>query len=141
MKKIKPVFLAVLVGCSCAFVLFTEFEERTEVAIAGNAVAVQIGVFTKEENAFKMSDAYGGIVQNDGGIYRVYYSVLSKDENIEFITNYLDSNGVNYYLKKITLDDDILSEAIKYEEMMQKTSEDAKIAINKELLEMYEDVI
>lgn len=141
MKKLRPVFLAVLIGCTCAFVLFREVEEMTLTKVEGNAVAVQIGVFTKEENALNMSHTYGGIVTNDGGIYRVYYSVLSKDDNIEFITNYLDQNGINYYLKKITLEDDVLNMGAEYEVLMQSTNDESKMAINKELLKMYEDVI
>ena len=141
MKKFRPVVLAVIIGCTCAFILFKQVEEKTLVKVEGNAVAIQIGVFTKEENARNMSKTYGGIVTNDGEVYRVYYSVLSNDDNIEFMTNHLKSNGINYYLKKITLDEEILDKSAEYETLMKSTNAESKMTINKELLEMYEEVI
>lgn len=141
MKKISPVVLAVLVGCACALFLFRKVEEKTVTHIEGNAVAVQIGVFTKKENALKMSENYGGIVTEDDGLYRVYYSVLSKDDNINFITKYLNEVGISYYLKKITLSDEMLNKMSEYETLMEKTNDKAKMTVNDELLKIYEDVI
>lgn len=142
MKKFKPIIFAVLIGCTCAFFLFKKVEEETLVETYGNAIAVQIGVFTKRENAVNMKDSYGGIVLEDGGIYRVYYSILNRDSNIEYVTQYLDEKGINYYLKKVNIDDEILDKSESYEELMSKTKGvDAKLSINDELLKMYGAVI
>ena len=141
MKKLRPVILAVIIGCTCAYFLFNEVENSTIREVNGNAVAIQIGVFTKEENALNMQKTYGGIITNDDGLYRVYYSILSKDDNIEFVTNYLRNEGINYYLKKITIDEEALDESEEYEKLMSSTSEKSKMTINDELLKMYEGVI
>jgi len=141
MKKILPVVLAVITGCTCAFILFKKVEKETILETPENAVAIQIGVFTKKENAIAMSENYGGLVLEDEGVYRVYYSVLSKSDNIDFITNYLKNNGINYYIKKITLSDETLDKLSEYEELMEKTKDTAKITVNKELLKIYEEVI
>ena len=71
----------------------------------------------------------------------MYYSILSKDDNIEFVTNYLRNEGINYYLKKITIDEEALDESEEYEKLMSSTSEKSKMTINNELLKMYEGVI
>ena len=90
MKKLKPVFLAVIVGCTCALVLFKTVERQTIKDVdKHNAIAVQIGVFKDADNANKMMDNYGGLVFKDNDLYRVYYSILNNDENIDFITGYL----------------------------------------------------
>lgn len=141
MKKLKPVFLAVIVGCTCAFVLFKTVEKRTVVDTKHNAVAIQIGVFKDAENANKMTDNYGGLVFKDDDLYRVYYSILNNDENIEFMTDYLSSKGINYYLKSIKVEDTLIDKSYKYETMMCKTNDESKLSINEELLNMYKEVV
>lgn len=141
MKKLKPVLLAVLVGCGCAFYLFKNVESKTIVPNKYNAVAIQIGVFKDADNAESMSKTHGGMVFKDDDLYRVYYSILNKDENIEFMTNYLITKGINYYLKDVHVDEDALTNSREYEIMMTKTNDDSKLAINEELLNMYKEVI
>lgn len=134
MKKLYPVFFAVLIGCSCAFFLFKEVEKNTVNAETGNAVAIQIGVFKDSENANKMKNTYGGIVFEENGLYRVYYSILNKDENIEFITNYLSDRGINYYLKSVTLKDEVLNQSFEYETLMSKTNKESKLSDRKSVV-------
>lgn len=141
MKKLYPVFFAVLIGCGFAFFIFNKVEGKTINKNTGNAVAVQIGVFKDLTNAEKMRDNLGGIVFEDDGIYRVYYSILNKDENIEFITNYLSKKGINYYLKSINLDNKVLDKFYEYENIMVKTNEESKLSINEELLNIYKEVV
>ena len=141
MRKFMPVILAVIVGTTCAFMLFRSVEKATIVDTGGNAIAIQIGVFTKRENAEAMRDNYGGVVQEDEGLYRVYYSVLCRDDNINFVTEYLDSEGINYYLKKVTLTDEVLDKVDEYEELMEKTSNKSKMNVNEEILKMYKEVV
>ena len=141
MKKIRPTLLAVLVGCSCAFYLFKNVEKKTLVETRYNAVAVQIGVFKDADNAQKMSNTYGGLVFEDDDLYRVYYSILNKDENIDFITNYLSEKGINFYLRDLRLNEDTLADGQEIEAMMTKTKGESKLAINEELLNMYKEVV
>ena len=141
MKKIRPTLLAVLVGCSCAFYLFKNVEKKTLVETRYNAVAVQIGVFKDADNAQKMSNTYGGLVFEDDDLYRVYYSILNKDENIDFITNYLSEKGINYYLRDLRLNEDTLADGQEIEAIMTITKGESKLAINEELLNMYKEVV
>ncbi len=140
MKKIKPVLLAVFVGCTCAFYLFKNVESKTA-APKYNAVAIQIGVFKDPENAHALSETHGGLVFQDDDLYRVYYSILNIDENIDFMTEHLDSLGINYYLKDLMVSDEALANSKEYELMMEKTKGEAKLAINEEILNMYKEVV
>lgn len=141
MKKMRPILLAVIVGCTCAFYLFKNVESKTIIEPKYNAVAIQIGVFKDAENAETMSKTYGGAVFETDDLYRVYYSILNKDENIEFMTEYLTDKGINYFLKDIRIDDETLNEMREYEMMMTKTNGESKLAINEELLNKYKEVI
>lgn len=141
MKKLRPVFLAVVVGCSFAFILFKTVEVSTDKDDTHNAVAIQIGVFTDEENALAMTKSYGGLVFRDDDLYRVYYSILNNDENISFMTGYLDEKGINYYLKNIRVEDDIIDKSYKYETMMKSTNKESKLSLNTELLNIYKEVV
>lgn len=141
MKRLKPVVLAVLVGCACAFFLFREVEDSTSIKSKGNAVAIQIGVFKSADNAEAMRETYGGMVFEDGDVYRVYYSILNKDDNIDFMINYLTDKGINYYLKSISLDEEVLDSGLEYETLMSKTKDEAKISINEQILKFYKEVV
>ena len=139
MKKFMPVIYAIIVGGICALFLFKKVESVNSLALDGNATAVQIGVFTKRENAVNMTVKLGGIVIEDDGLYRVYYSVLSKGENIDYITKKLKEKGINYYLKRITLNNNLLEKIKKYDGLMENTNDDIKEEINSQALKAYED--
>lgn len=139
MKKIFPVLLAVVVGGICALFLFKRVESVNSLVLDGNATAVQIGVFTKEENAKAMAIKYGGIVKKDEDLFRVYYSVLSKEKNINYITKLLKEKGINYYLKRITLKESELEKLNKYESLMEKANNEMKSQVNSQMLKAYEE--
>lgn len=141
MKKLYPIFLAIIIGCGLAFFIFRKVEKNTFESEEGNAVAVQIGVFKTLENANKMKENYGGVVFEDEGLYRVYYSILNRDENIEFIKDYLNKKGINYYLKDLNLNNDVIKESDEYETLMTKTNEESKLSINEKLLNIYKEVV
>jgi hypothetical protein len=141
MKKLKPIFLAIIIGCTCAYFMFKSVEKNTLNDVNYNAVAVQIGVFKDSANATKMQEMYGGKVFKDEDVYRVYYSILKNTNNIEFITNYLSSNGINYYLRNIEVDESILDKSSEYEILMAKTNDESKLTINKELLSLYDEEV
>lgn len=141
MKKMMPFILAVLVGCTCSYLLFRKIESDTLLDASGNAIAVQIGVFNNIANAEAMRELHGGVIFQDDDLFRVYYSILNQDVNIDFITGYLSEKGVNYYLKKITVDEDLIDESYEYEKLMASTNEQSKLTINKKLLKLYKEVI
>ena len=141
MKKLWPVVTAVLIGSILAFLIFRGVESNTKIEEKGNAVAVQIGVFTNKENAEAMKESIGGIILEDDGLYRVYYSILRNMHNVDYITNYLQNIGVSYYLKRITVNEIAVNKIDDMETIMIKTNGDAKIETNKILLGNIKEVI
>ncbi|HBA37372.1 MAG TPA: hypothetical protein DCY94_01485 [Firmicutes bacterium] len=140
-KSFKPVLLAVSIGCASAFVIFRSVEQTTIVAAPGNAVAIQLGVFKDENTALAMQEKCGGEVFNTDGVYRLYFAILSSDDNIDFVKSYLKEQGISYYLKTLSIDGKKLKEGIEYESVMKKSSKSARLSLNKELLNMYKEVI
>ena len=141
MKKNLPVILAVVVGIGCAFILFKDVKKDDIEEFQSNAKAIQIGAFIEEDKAQKMVLRLGGDIVEDGDIYRIYYGVLSNDENINFMTTYLKENGIYYYIKDLMLTDEKLESIQEYEKLMLKSKNEEKLEINKKLLERYKEVM
>ena len=140
MKKLKPIFMALFLGTLFAFIIFNESTKDTYAYQSYNALIIQIGVFTKEEYALDMCKKYGGIISYEDNVYKVYFSILSRETNIDFIRDYLNNMKINYYLKKAYIDDRLLSMINNYEEAMEKSSDDkTKLEINNEILKIYKD--
>lgn len=140
MKKLKPIFMALFLGTLFAFIIFNESTKDTYAYQSYNVLIIQTGVFTKEEYALDMCKKYGGIISYEDNVYKVYFSILSKESNIDFIRDYLSKKNINYYLKKAYIDDKLLFKISSYEEAMEKSGDDnTKLEINNEILKIYKD--
>lgn len=115
-------------------------ENVTPVMSESNTIkAFQVGAFTSKETAEKEALSKSGKVITDGQYYYVYVAILSDQENIDKMINYLDEKNYYYYLKNINLSSEFKIELSKYEELMkQTTSHIAFLELNKRVLEMYE---
>ena len=135
-KMLIVVFLAILFGGVCSFMIF-----RTLVK-ADNAyeefVAFQIGVYTDYDNAVKVADRNNGIVVEDG-YFRVYVTFLRNEESILKMEKYFSEIGLNYYKKEILIDKKFGDDLYTYEDMILKSSSDTFNTINKEILKVFED--
>lgn len=140
-KNLKPVLLASVVGCASALAIFRVVEDNTLSTPPGNVIAIQLGVFKDEAAALEMKEKCGGEIFEESGIYRLYYSILKNDDNIEFVKTYLNEQGISYYLKPLNLSKSVLKEGEEYETVMAKSKSDARLSINKELLNMYKEVV
>ena len=118
-KMLIVVFLAILFGGVCSFMIF-----RTLVK-ADNAyeefVAFQIGVYTDYDNAVKVADRNNGIVVEDG-YFRVYVTFLRNEESILKMEKYFSEIGLNYYKKEILIDKKFGDDIYTYEDMILKSS-------------------
>ena len=135
-KMLIVVFLAILFGGVCSFMIF-----RTLVK-ADNAyeefVAFQIGVYTDYDNAVKVADRNNGVVVEDG-YFRVYVTFLRNEESILKMEKYFSEIGLNYYKKEILIDKKFGDDIYTYEDMILKSSSDTFNTINKEILRVFED--
>lgn len=105
--------------------------------------AFQVGVYTSIDlaNTYK-SKHKNAIVIKDNELYRVYVAILRKENNIENMSNYLNKNNIDYYIRDINISDKNLKNTIdEYENIMSSDSEVVFLEINKMIMERYEESI
>lgn len=136
-KLIKPIFillLGILFGYYiCEIKLLDIFITKYK--------AFQVGVYTSLDAATIYSTKYkNATIIQDNELYRVYVAILKDKTNIENMSKYLDSEGIDYYLKDINIDDKNLKRLInEYENVMNSESEIVFLEINKLIMEKYKE--
>jgi len=140
MKKTLIIILyAISLGGGIAFYLFNKVViAKVEDEITVNAF--QIGAFTNYDNALKVADRNNGIVVNDHDIYRVYVAILNDTEAIDKLKNYYEEIGLNYYLKKISVDSNYIESIKNAQELLKKSSTDTYVVLNSEMLQKYKEM-
>ena len=104
-KTLIIILIAIMSGIVMGFIFYQRFEIN-EVVFAKqdySAKAVQVGVFSKLENALSIKDLYDGIIVNDENLYRVYINIIKDQEVLSIMKEYYNELGINYYLKDIEI--------------------------------------
>mgnify|MGYP004467470049 CR=1 FL=1 len=102
MKKLKKSIILIIIGIGIGY--YVCFSGSVENIFKKRYKAFQIGVFTDMGVATTYSSKYNNsIIVNDNELYRVYYAILKQDKNINTMSKYLDSLGIEYYLKDIEI--------------------------------------
>ena len=102
-KTLIIILIAIISGIVMGFIFYQRFEIN-EVVFAKqdySAKAVQVGVFSKLENALSIKDLYDGIIVNDENLYRVYINIIKDQEVLNIMKEYYNELGINDYLKDI----------------------------------------
>lgn len=104
-KTLIIILIAIISGIVMGFMFYQRFEIN-EVVFAKqdySAKAVQVGVFSKLDNALSIKDLYDGIIVNDENLYRVYINIIKDQEVLSIMKEYYNELGINYYLKDIEI--------------------------------------
>lgn len=138
MKKIITSFVVLLFGIFLGYYIcnknvFDMFKTTYK--------AFQVGVYTNLDAANTYSSKYkNAIVIKDDELYRVYVAILKDKDNIESMSNYLKSNGIDYYLKDLAIDNKFLKREInEYENIMDSENEVVFLEVNKMIMERYKE--
>lgn len=136
-KLIKPI-IVLLLGIFFGFYIS---ESKTLDIFKTNYKAFQVGVYTNLDAATTYSTKYkNATIIQDNELYRVYVAILKNNNNIESMSKYLDSQGINYYLKEINIEDKDLKKKInEYESIMNSDNEVVFLEINKMIMETYKE--
>lgn len=104
-----------------------------------NYKAFQVGVYTSLEAANTYRTKYNNsIVIKDNELYRVYVAILKNENNIENMSNYLNREGIDYYLKELNISDKNLKKELnEYENIMNSKNEIVFLEVNKMIMEKY----
>lgn len=104
-----------------------------------NLVGFQLGVYNNRELAKEYQKKYpSSILIKDDDVYRLFYSVLSNQEVISKMEDYLNEEEISFYKKNIILSDSGLINALnKYEKSMLEVSGEAFKLVNETIMESY----
>ena len=105
--------------------------------------AFQVGVYTSIEAANTYKTKYkDAIIIKDNELYRVYVSILKDNNNIECMKNYLMKNNIDYYIKRININDNNLKRKIReYENVMNNENEMVFLELNKLIISECEETL
>lgn len=136
-KLIKPL-IVLLLGIFFGFYMCNA---KTLDIFKTNYKAFQVGVYTSLDAATTYSTKYkNATIIQDNELYRVYIAILKNNNNIESMSKYLDSQGIDYYLKEITIEDKSLKKKInEYESLMNTDNEVVFLEINKMIMKTYKE--
>lgn len=139
MKKIIPYILSLLLGIMCAFLLFKNDNILASFNETITVKAFQLGVYNEEKLAKEMKDKYPpSIIIKDDDVYRVYYSMLTKESTISKMEDYLNREKIAFYIKDVTIsDENLINFLTKYESSMTEGNDDVLISINKLIMNSY----
>lgn len=141
-KVIITVVSALLVGTVFGILYFKNTKDNIADALSldNEAIAFQVGVFRKLENAQKEAVKYSsGAIIADGEFYRIFIAISNNQEIVNKLKENYDSKKINYYLKNITIPDEFMSTFTNYQEVLLKTT--SYDEVNKNLLKEYNEVI
>lgn len=138
MKKLIKSLIILLFGI---FLGYYVCETKPLVLFKTNYKAFQVGVYTSIDVATTYSSKYkNAIIIQDNELYRIYVAILKDKDNIESMSRYLDSKGIDYYLKDLSIDDKNLKKTItEYENVMSNENEIVFLEINKMIMEKYKE--
>lgn len=138
MKKLIKSLIILLFGI---FLGYYVCETKPLVLFKTNYKAFQVGVYTSIDAATTYSSKYkNAIIIQDNELYRIYVAILKDKDNIESMSRYLDSKGIDYYLKDLSIDDKNLKKTItEYENVMSNENEIVFLEINKMIMEKYKE--
>ncbi len=140
-KVIITVVSALLVGSIFGILYFKNTKNNIAEALSldNEAIAFQVGVFRKLENAENEVTKYpSGTIIADGEFYRIFIAISNNQETVNKLKEYYDSKKINYYLKNITIPDEFMSTFTNYQEVLLKTS--SYDEVNKNMLKEYREV-
>lgn len=140
MKKVLKIIIVFIIGIICGYYVCNINPKKI---FDTSYKAFQVGVYTTEELANTYKSKYkNAIVIKDDELYRVYVAILRKENNIENMSNYLNKNNIDYYIKEVNISDKNLKNTInEYESIMNNNSEIVFLEINKMIMERYEESI
>ena len=99
----------------------------------------QVGVFENENNANNYLTNYpSGIIYKDNNYYRVIIAIAHNIEALEYEKKYFNNLGINYYIKEIKSDKELVNKLNNYENIIVKsTNREVINNINDSMLQIF----
>ena len=137
-QSFKVIIFSCLIGGSLAGIFFLGIKNKAEAKTVPIIYAYQVGVFKNYQNAENTKNSYPfAKIVKDKDFYRVFIGITI--ENKDILKKLFDAEDDYYYIKEITIKEEIYKNIAKYDEMLLKTSDENKKALIKKMLESLPD--
>ena len=138
---LKVVIGAIIIGGVFAYFFYKDISEEV-IALTNKNYEVnlfQVGVFKSQDNALNYQNNFeSSIIYEDGDYYRVLVGIAYHEENKVKLESFLTNKGVDYYIKKVKMNEEFIKSLENYETVMLKTDKEEVINnINKAMLELF----
>ncbi len=138
-KNVILVIVSIVVG-----VLFAAFVLNKEDIYAKseyNVFAFQVGAYEDYNNAEKNSSKLpSSIIVKENNLYKIYVAIYKNIDIVNKMIVYFENNGINIYLKGITINEEFYNKLENYEDFIIN-SDDATVynKINQSILNIYKE--
>lgn len=138
---LKVVIGAIIIGGVFAYFFYKDISKEV-IALTNKNYEVnlfQVGVFKSQDNALNYQDNFeSSIIYENGDYYRVLVGIAYHEENKVKLESFLTNKGVDYYIKKVKMNEEFIKSLENYETVMLKTDKEEVINnINKAMLELF----
>jgi|GEM_PF-1988130 len=145
-KKLIPIVSGLLVGILLGVFFLSDIDSNVSSVFKTsiNATAFQIGVYTDSEKVMAVSKNYSsGVVVKEDEIYRVYIALLTDPELVISMKQYFDTQGIDVYLKQITItNSSFITNLENYEKVLKETeNKELYDSVNNQILKEYVGVL
>lgn len=129
---------ASIVGGILAFFFYLDINKEVQAIGKKDDIIYlfQAGVFKIEENAYNFASNFEvSLVYKDEEYYRVIIGVAYGDDVKNKLEDFFDSLGIQYFLKKLKVENELIATIKSYEEVLIKTTKTEVIySINDNML-------
>ena len=138
---LKVVIGAIIIGGVFAYFFYKDISKEV-IALTNKNYEVnlfQVGVFKSQDNALNYQDNFeSSIIYENGDYYRVLVGIAYHEDNKVKLESFLTNKGVDYYIKKVKMNEEFIKSLENYETVMLKTDKEEVINnINKAMLELF----
>lgn len=137
---IKIIIGATLIGALFAYFFYQDINSSVEALInRDDEISLfQVGVFKDYNNALNYEEKFSpSIIYNDSSYYRVIVGVAYSNEAIIKLEEFFQSEGIEYYIKRISVNEELSDSLKNYETVLLKTdSKEVIDNINNSMLQI-----
>lgn len=116
------VILALITGSLMAF--FTFNSKNVNAYSKKEAYLFQVGVYKNENNALFCAQNFDSfIIIKENKFYHVYTHIFVDYNLVNKVKEYYEQNEINFYVKRLEIDDNLYEQLYEYQELLINTSD------------------
>ena len=142
-KFLMSIFICLLLGFMCAFIVYKSYNKDKTVAVNSDSEVlyfIQVGVFKSYDNVNNMTKTLKNyLVIEENNLFFVYVGITKNKKNLLKLEEFFKRKGNNIYIKHKKINNkNFINKINKYDALLSETNDyDTIEIINKEVLSLY----